>query len=71
VCGKAALYCDPAKPQTLADAIASLIHSPARVALFRELGRQHAIQYTWHRAAAQMVERLKMAIDVANEKKLA
>ena len=71
VCGEAALYCDPAKPQTLADAIASLIHSPARVALFRELGRQHAEQYTWRRAAAQMVERLKMAIDVADEEKLA
>jgi glycosyltransferase involved in cell wall biosynthesis len=67
VCGDAALYCDPAKPQTLADAIASLVHSPAQVALFRELGRQHAKQYTWHLAAAQMVERLKMAIESSKD----
>lgn len=69
VCGDAALYCDPAKPQTLADAIASLIHSPARVALLRQLGKQHATQYTWRGAAAKLVERLKMAIESSDQKK--
>lgn len=69
VCGDAALYCDPAKPKTLADAIASLIHSPARVALLRELGKKHAQQYTWRGAAAKLVERLKIAIESSDQKK--
>jgi glycosyltransferase involved in cell wall biosynthesis len=70
VCGDAALYCDPARPQTLADAIASLIQSPAKVALLRQLGKQHAQQYTWRGAAAKMVERLKMAIESSDKEKL-
>lgn len=66
VCGDAALYCDPTNPQTLADAITSLVNSPARAKNLCERGRQHAQKYTWRAAAARMVERLQMAVGSVN-----
>lgn len=71
VCGNAALYCDPAKPQTLADAIATLVSSPARAATLRDRGLAHVQQYTWRNAAARMVKRLKLAIESTTQEKLA
>lgn len=65
VCGDAALYCDPKRPQTLADAIASLVRSPLTAAIMRERGRQHAQQYSWRAAAASMLERLQLAVESA------
>ena len=65
VCGDAALYCDPTQPQTLADAIASLIHSPALAAILRERGRRHTQQYTWRAAAGRALRQLQLAVDAA------
>lgn len=71
VCGDAALYCDPTKPQTLADAIASLIRSPALAAMLSERGRRHTQQYTWRNAAARMLRRLQFAVDTAQNESTA
>jgi glycosyltransferase involved in cell wall biosynthesis len=63
VCGDAALYCDPTQPQTLADAIEKLLHSPSTAAVMRERGIQHAQQYSWRAAAARMLERIQLAVE--------
>ena len=65
VCGDAALYCDPTHPQTLADAIEELVHSPSTAAMMRERGVHHAQQYNWRAAASQMLERLQLAVEAA------
>ncbi len=71
VCGDAALYCDPSKPQTLANAIASLIASPARTAILRQRGLQHTAQYTWREAAARLLGQLELAVESAQSRSTA
>lgn len=47
VCGDAAEYVDPADPKAMADTIARVLHSPARLADLRERGLARVRRYSW------------------------
>jgi glycosyltransferase involved in cell wall biosynthesis len=55
VAGEAALLVDPTQPAALADALHTLLHSPARRALLREQGLQRATRFTWQNTARQVL----------------
>jgi glycosyltransferase involved in cell wall biosynthesis len=62
VCGDAALYCDPARPATLAAAIRSLVDQPGLADRLKALGRTRAAGFTWHAAADRLLDRLFAAV---------
>lgn len=55
VCGDAAVYADPASPQAWRDAILQLAGDPERWHRISEAGKIHAAQFTWRRAAEQVI----------------
>ena len=57
VCGDAVLYCDPRDPGDIARQI-GLIQEPQRRDELRRRGLEHARQFTWDRAADQLLKLL-------------
>lgn len=53
VCGDAVLYCDPARPDTLATQIERVMASEALRADLSRRGRERALQFTWERCARE------------------
>jgi glycosyltransferase involved in cell wall biosynthesis len=56
VCGDAALWFDPAAPESLAAALARLIDEPGLATALREAGRARAARFTWRAAAERLLE---------------
>jgi glycosyltransferase involved in cell wall biosynthesis len=54
VAGDAALYCDPADPDSLADAIGRVLDEPDATARRVEAGRHRAAGWSWDATAAQV-----------------
>jgi glycosyltransferase involved in cell wall biosynthesis len=54
VCGDAALYCDPQRPETLADAMRTLMADAALRARLTEAGRARAATFSWERCASEL-----------------
>ena len=55
----AALFCDPHRPETLADAISRLLASPILSDALKRRGRARAHGYTWRRCAAEVANALQ------------
>jgi glycosyltransferase involved in cell wall biosynthesis len=53
VCGDAALFADPHRPEALADAIAHVLTDAALGEVLREKGLRRARQFTWERTAQE------------------
>lgn len=53
-CGDAALYCDPANPKSLADAISTVANDPSRRASMRAMGLERAVTFQWAHTAASV-----------------
>ena len=49
--GDACLYADPSRPETIAEAIRSVLDDPARAAEMSRKGRERAARFTWREAA--------------------
>lgn len=62
VCGDAALYFDPARPDELAQNLRALHGAPARLADMRERGRMRAARYSWLEAARRNVDALRSVL---------
>jgi glycosyltransferase involved in cell wall biosynthesis len=58
VCADAALYCDPSRPQTLADAIRDLQTNTALQHRLRAAGQERAAAFTWKACAQNMLDGL-------------
>jgi glycosyltransferase involved in cell wall biosynthesis len=56
VCGRAALYCDPGDPATLAARLKRVLGSAAARADLAAAGRERTAMFTWERAARQFNE---------------
>lgn len=65
-CGDAALYCDPHRPEDIADKIQQVLGSPEQAEALRRKGAQRARQYTWEFCAK---ETLQVITKVLNMKK--
>ncbi len=59
VCGDAALYFDPLSPESLRQAVERLLDDPGLRTMMIERGRQRASQFTWARAAAEVMSVLQ------------
>jgi glycosyltransferase involved in cell wall biosynthesis len=55
VCAEAALYFDPARPATLADALDRLVEEDSLREGLRAAGRARAATFTWERAARELL----------------
>ncbi|MCU0983554.1 MAG: glycosyltransferase family 4 protein [Acetobacteraceae bacterium] len=55
VCGDAALWFDPAVPESLPAALARLLDEPGLAASLREAGRGRAAMFTWRAAAERLL----------------
>ncbi len=53
-CGDAAIYCDPANPQSLADAIKLVTTDDALRSSMSSMGRAHAETYKWSNSASRI-----------------
>jgi glycosyltransferase involved in cell wall biosynthesis len=63
ICGDAVLYCDPTKPESLADAIRQLhSHSDLREKLITR-GKQRSRLFSWANGAESLLNSLSAAID--------
>lgn len=62
VCGDAALWFDPAAPATLAAALARLATEDGLAASLRAAGLARAAQFTWERAARELLAQLRERI---------
>jgi glycosyltransferase involved in cell wall biosynthesis len=62
VCGDAAEYIDPTDPQAMADVIARLLASPARLEDLTRRGAARARQFSWPASAAQLWDAYREAI---------
>ena len=56
VCGEAALYCDPNRPEDIAVCIRRLVEEPQFGEKMRRLGRAQAAPYTWRRSAHAILD---------------
>ena len=56
VCGDAVLYCDPADPASIANALRRLLNSPALQQELREAGHRQAARHGWDRAAQDFLD---------------
>lgn len=56
VCADAALWFDPARPASLADAVAALADDPTRRAALAAAGRARAAEFSWDKAARRLLE---------------
>ena len=59
VCGDAPLYFDPLSPASLREAVERLLGDPSLRARMIERGHQRASQFTWARAAAEVMSVLQ------------
>ncbi|MEM7705887.1 MAG: glycosyltransferase family 1 protein [Pseudomonadota bacterium] len=57
VCGDAAIYCDPSRPASIANAIAGLLQEE-RPERRRTAVQQHARRYSWSHAASNLINTL-------------
>jgi glycosyltransferase involved in cell wall biosynthesis len=55
-CGGAALYCDPAAPENIADRVLEVLDDDGLAARLRSAGLAHTQAMTWHRAAQALQE---------------
>ncbi len=55
ICGEHALYFDPQHSATLADVLRGVLREPQRLTRLREAGYGIAAEFTWERAARQML----------------
>ena len=53
VCGDAAAYAEPGKPDSLRATIESVVLDPARGAALAAAGRQHLQRFSWRRCAEE------------------
>lgn len=58
VCGQAALYCNPSKPETIARAIDEVFSNPSQRQMLAQQGKRWASRYTWSRTAAAVIKAL-------------
>lgn len=63
VCGDAALYCDPARPETLAEAMRRLRDEPGLREDLVSRGRTRARMYSWSRSAETLLDTLVHAME--------
>lgn len=56
VCGDAALWFDPAAPESLPAALARLLDEPGLAASLREAGAERARRFTWRAAAERLLD---------------
>ena len=55
VCGEAALWFDPLRPETLAEAMERLLDEEGLAAGMRDAGLKRAAHYTWEKAALALL----------------
>jgi glycosyltransferase involved in cell wall biosynthesis len=55
VCAEAALWFDPLRPETLAEAMERLLDEEGLAAGMRQVGLQRAATYTWEKAALALL----------------
>jgi glycosyltransferase involved in cell wall biosynthesis len=65
VCGEAARYVAPDRPEELVRALEALLDSPEERRLRAEAGRRWARRFTWARAAEQTADVYRRALAVA------
>jgi len=65
VCGDAAAYFDPTRPDEIAAVIVSLLVDPGRRAELRRRGVERARRFTWEAAAQRTAEVIRMGIAAA------
>jgi len=56
VCGDAALYFDPMREEQIASSIRQLTNMQALRSELKEKGRQRALQFTWNKAAGELLQ---------------
>ena len=61
-CGDAALYCNPADPQSIANSINQILTSPVLREQLREKGIAHAHQFSWQKCAIETIAVLRKTI---------
>ncbi len=54
--GEAAVYCDPAEPVSIAEAVYSVISDPVRKKELIEKGRENVKRFSWDKCAEEIVE---------------
>ena len=62
VCGDAALYCDPSRPESIRDQILRLVREPMLASNLAAAGRDRACSFTWDRCAAETLGALRDAL---------
>lgn len=62
VCGDAALYCDPLKPQDIADKINMMMGDEKLRKEFSKKGLIHAKIYTWEKCARETISAIEKAL---------
>lgn len=63
VCGNAALYCDPARPEDIAEKIVTLLSDRSLRETLRRRGLEHARSFSWDRCAEQTSAALRECLE--------
>jgi glycosyltransferase involved in cell wall biosynthesis len=63
VCGDAAVYFEPDDPQGMANAVAELLHSPARLEDLRQRGANRAPRFSWTASATRLWDAYAKAVE--------
>jgi len=62
VCGDAAAYIDPAKPENIAQALNDLLENPVMYMQKRKAGLEHATKYNWDITAEKFMQSIMNAV---------